>query len=455
MVNLLIIFILLFIGCNHQIEHCFAKTSFEEVKYEPLIKALDLKDFDLAFSLAKNFSHKEMKGLFEERLKQGKSLPNYGVLLDLNAIDTKNSQLFLPKENNQPFLGLANRGDTCWFISSIMMMSRMKGLDEILKLDLNTDLQNKRHKKSQEFSSNIIKTMRHLIYEIRLGEKASKENLAYFLNRHEKAYEQMDEEVLAGLYYDIFNLYDFRGYYSVDGDLNFNAYLSKPTAPSWDKVLDAVLKQRRIILSHDPISTVAYHLKARSGGQSYQYLASFLAITDPFGIYARYANFFELNSKDSINLLDPLSASPDIGFKKSISVFSKGTLVPVQDKKMVFIKFMASEIDNSLASYQAEYRANFITLKPAKPSYAYRICASTCSYIALEEFLHPSFGVPIATIKDGTSKRGIYHSISELRLANNNWHRHDNNYPFVSSNDINNFIEDISGSFNSTMTVYE
>ena len=294
--------VLITTGCDHAPKLSQSATSYpasepsKPTTFSPdfllgLLKKNDLNDF---YAEAKKLKISELRKFFESHADNKKY--NYGALLNANIITPENRKLFKPDVAQLDyFAGVPNpENSTCWFGAAIMAMAAGELFDDFLEIDKKVgDKWKNRPTAVKKDVDNLLRTLRTLIYELRLGPLASQQRiLALTKELKQNIIILGDENKRAIFFRELMENYDFQKKIVISKDKTNNKKLAiqhvNYSAEEKDKIAKLALPDT--FGFYEPTKC----LIDKKGANPSLLLRTLFIMLDPFGKTARYLSFADL-----------------------------------------------------------------------------------------------------------------------------------------------------------------
>ncbi len=242
-----------------------------------------------------------LQNYLEDQAKNG-ALYNYGVLLNAGLINAKNKKIFKPRlKKIKEFSHVPNEG-LCFLNAALYNIANSKFFDDFLEIDgKHPSLWRMRDPKNRVIADKILRTLREVIYEIRLGERTAADKIALMRGRHVDAFAEMNDIVrVANIYKELLFSYSFDPikHYWIDfeaGGIYKNKIVNVDFTPINIAIEPSInfykdLKTSGSLpnFSYGVIGKFFEQLAAKGGSQDIFYLDTIFAIIDPWGKIARY-----------------------------------------------------------------------------------------------------------------------------------------------------------------------
>lgn len=229
---------------------------------------------------------------FEEHAKKGE-IYNFGALINAHIATKENENLFKPDIRKASQFISSSNDLRCFFNTALYTIANSKFFDDFLVIDqLFPALWNKRDPYNLRVAAPILRTLREVIYEIRLGEKTTSEKITAMRERHLKSLNHFNQlDTIAHIYKEIITSYEFDKIEWYGGSdqikhININTPLGENDYPR-----KIELENVKNILNNSNIIEEIYGNLDTSkiqGGQDLWYLNALFSALDPWGKIARH-----------------------------------------------------------------------------------------------------------------------------------------------------------------------
>ena len=240
---------------------------------------------------------------------------NYGALLNAGLITDANRALFKPDIKKIDQYSNVPNGLRCFMNASLYSMANSAFFDELLEIDrLKSKEWGNRVANNLVIANRVLRTLREVVYEIRLGLRTTPERIAKARRAHIESLENLHAlDVITCFYHELFEKYNLENIEAIVIDQKTgNATYSNiewNQIPFEFDIVKQALDQYKIV----PESKGPGHLGALScsltSNEELVYITALFIILDPWGATARYlsASFKENNVKkdDEPSLDDP------------------------------------------------------------------------------------------------------------------------------------------------------
>ncbi len=305
-VTLLIALIVLslIIGCGDAAEYNQGANN----NLEHALQLLEQGQLDRFYDIIRDEELPSVRAFFETEAKRGRAI-NFGALVNANIITTSNRATFKPDiKKVAQFVGISNE-NLCYMNATFYNIANSAFFDHLLEIDtLSSQDWDNRDPKLRTIADNVVRTLRELIYEIRLGTATTPERIATIRTRHIKSLDNLsDLELMTSLYRELLSSYSFgtvevmslneqggivhkaHAYEKIRSKLNFSLYNAK-----------AAVENFKIYDGYGMLGGLSCQ-KFR-GSKDIVYLDAVLPLIDPWGKSARYLGLgifdHRLNSAD-------------------------------------------------------------------------------------------------------------------------------------------------------------
>lgn len=327
--SLMMLFVLAVVGCDRpssrngdQGGH-IDKT--EEGRYDALAELLLESKLDEFYRSASQEDLSQLRRYFEQQVKNGKTF-NYGVLINTDIVTEENKILFKPDVKKLEQLSDVPNENMCYMNASLYAIANSSFFDEFLEIDktLKEDWW-KRDQKTLEVVNPILRSLREIIYEIRLGLKTKPARIAALRKRHIAALVQLEEpEIAVNLYRELLTSYHFERLEFVTIEAGNKVHRMSAFDNTATRFVDGVdlkpIVENFRMIDNSPygvFGALSCSLTRSSGNRDIIYFHTLLPAVDPWGKTARYlsgAVFDRSVNAQELGTLDPYLGTHDFVF---------------------------------------------------------------------------------------------------------------------------------------------
>lgn len=293
---ILLLLPLLFAGCSQEHE---PETTIGPSAYPVLAELLqDNKKVDDFYQSVRSCDTPGFRNYLENKVKNGSSF-NYGVLLNAGLITKENKSIFQPDTKKIKEFSTVSNENFCYMNSALYNIANSEFFNEFLEIDQVFPAEwNARDSKNLLAANKVLRSLRELIYEIRLGDKTTPAKIAHLRTRHINSLEHLDNlEIIANFYKELVLSYEFEKINYFELDLGTGKHIKKGvninlSSNNIDFEVSKSEYNRIKQLSKDynygVLGRFFQNLSRKSGSVDIYYLDTIFSILDPWGKIARY-----------------------------------------------------------------------------------------------------------------------------------------------------------------------
>ncbi|USN51271.1 MAG: hypothetical protein H6731_02370 [Myxococcales bacterium] len=283
-----------------------AKNSIDDTLKNSIDDTLLKGDFEGFYRYAKEQNLEILKNNLEQLEPKQRASLNYGALLNAGIITKENRHLFKPDIKKINYYVDISNDNRCWMNSTLYSIANSYFFDDFLEVDLILkDTWKKRPAANIDIANKIMRSLREIIYEIRLGPNTTSERLVKARERHAESLKVLkDLAVAVSFYHELFVGYNLEGVEYVEKDIK-SARLNFIYTYKYNSISD-------LKLSEDMIENLKQQIMEKGIGSQVQgngwvianlgkqlcssmpsfyephYLVALFIMLDPWGATARY-----------------------------------------------------------------------------------------------------------------------------------------------------------------------
>ncbi len=303
-------------GCSDYDTHPRA-ASEDSISY--ILKLLnDYKIDDFYLSITQN-NQDAVREKLEEESKSHKKSFNYGILLNAGLITEANKAIFKPNIKEIDYFHTVQNKMLCYMNSTFYNMANSAFFDDFLEIDLIFSAEWKnRDPQNLKIATPILRTLREVIYEIRLGENSTSDKIDYLRNRHIETLKGLNDLDIVSR----FNKEIFESYKNFTFERNIGTAEIGFGVASSDKIHanipnfneDLVKEKTRIATLHGYFGYIGAMTDPSSSNSDIIYLRALFSMIDPAGSIARYISTALYEDGKAINLRDGFTGNGVLTF---------------------------------------------------------------------------------------------------------------------------------------------
>jgi hypothetical protein len=261
-----------------------------ESSYSGLVELLLANKIDQFYEAVKKEDLLAVRMFFTTQAAAGKKF-NYGVLVNADLIDQKNRAALKPDiKKVDMFMDVANKSN-CFMNSAFYAVANSAFFDDFLEIDklFSKDWEN-RDSKNLPKANAVLRSLREIIYEIRLGPNTNSSNIDLMRKRHLDALEHIGNmESIVDFYYELVTSYNFKqGFrHTVKDGKNEQAHFPVENfkdKPQFASLFKPMVRKVQGIYGLFSLLSCNIHV----GMADWMYLDAIFAVVDPWGKIARY-----------------------------------------------------------------------------------------------------------------------------------------------------------------------
>jgi hypothetical protein len=286
---------------------------------ETLMPMLKTAEFATFYQTIDGQDLEDLKNKFEQLEPKERASLNYGALFNAGIITDENRDLFKPDiQKIHNYVDVPN-DLKCWMNATLYGIANSSFFDDFLEIDyLLEDKWKKRPAANLNRAQRIIRSLREIVYEIRLGPETSPERLRKIrLNNFESLEDLHDLDTVTSFYHELFASYYFEQVEFVEKDPISGVTTHKHKSlnnhiPIEFSTLKEALRGHQTMThlkGYGIIGALSCNLHQTAGFVELMYLHALFIILDPWGITARYLSasvkFHPVEDDHKPGLIDP------------------------------------------------------------------------------------------------------------------------------------------------------
>jgi hypothetical protein len=325
-----------------------------------LVTTLQQGDFAGFYAKVDGFDQESVRVRLENLDSGKKSGLNYGALVNAQLITSSNRAQFMPDIKKIDYYQDVQNDSRCYMNGTLYNIANSAFFNDFLEIDaLLPKKWKNRPSKNKSIADRVIRSLREVIYEIRLGPRTTPDRIAKARERHLEALDNLDDlDTVTNFYHELFTNYDFgkaeRIYRNNAGQDRHTVVdgLEIPTGllPDMNKIRTALstYKASSVLPGFGHIGPLSRSVASKTGNIDLLYLHGIFIIADPWGASVRYLSVaFKENAvspSEKPYLQDP---------------YEDKLLFDTSDKEVSMHYFFGDSIFRNDGTYKANYLMTF------------------------------------------------------------------------------------------------